>query len=62
MASPRVQVLTLVSLLALLPVAVFIVTGQSELLGALAGLNVLIIAYSLYEMFGPAEERPGSPH
>ena len=61
MASPRVQLLVLVSLLALVPVVLFIATGQAELLGALAVLNVFIISASLYWMFGPAEEAHGSP-
>jgi len=60
MASPRVQVLVLVSLLALVPLAVFVGTGQSELLGGLALVNVLIIGASLYSMFGPAEAGHGS--
>lgn len=45
--------LSLLALLALLPVAAFLL-GRSTL-AALSAVCVLVIAGSLYQMFGPAE-------
>jgi len=63
MVSIRAQLAVLVSLLALVPVAVFLANGRAGPLVALAGLNVLIIGASLYYMFGPHEGgEPGGGH
>lgn len=48
--------LTLLALLALVPVAAFALTREGVVV--LAAVSVLVIAWSLYAMFGPAAARP----
>ena len=59
MTSVRPQVAVLVALLALLPVGIFVASGRVTPLVALALVNVVIIATSLYYMFGPADRASG---
>ncbi|MEF8775138.1 MAG: hypothetical protein V5A43_01385 [Haloarculaceae archaeon] len=61
MASVSSQVAVLVALLALVPVGIMVAYAGVTPLTALTLLNVVIIAGSLYYMFGPAESEHVEP-
>ncbi len=55
MTGLRPQIAVLVALVALVPVGVMTFSGRVSLLTGFALVNVVIIAGSLYYMFGPSE-------
>ena len=61
MAPIRPQIAVLVALVALIPTGIMVASGRVTPLAALTRLNVLIIAASLYYMFGPAESETFEP-
>lgn len=60
-ANVSLRSLPIIALLALVPVVAFL-TGRLEPVVALALVNVVIIATSLYWMFGPSRAERASAH
>jgi hypothetical protein len=54
------QVAPAITLLAILPVVGYLL-GRSATIVALSALSVVIIAWSLYAMFGPSDVADGTP-
>jgi len=56
MAPDRTQLITMLTLLLVIPVSLFVLDRSATLVFALSVPCVLLVAGSLYLMFGPVEE------